>query len=294
MVLIAPTDTGMWHMQGCDPQDNDTRLEFPGPPGPGHKGLVNCSAWNPQIVGTLDHHDHLILAGWTTRGNKSNPRQSLVNNARLFFERSPFAGEYDKLPNVTTQHYWEANIIANPRLPAGVKFIVAHFPVLFGTSAGRKLQELAEHYSWPLMWALGNANMTTAHHGPPGPGPHPRPPLPHNGSWPNGSWPHPPHSPFDPVPGNERFLDPALGLRFTNGTVSDEMTRQFEDTWAVAEDARRGNVSQVMVQTWWDQLKKKQTRMAPLTAGSCSDSACFGIAIPSKDCVCPSSLVFVA
>merc|ERR1712100_915220 len=131
-------------MVGCDKvSDSLSDMFEASPPGPGYhqKGSFNCSAWRPSIVGTLEHHDHIILANWATKANSSMPNHSIVDEAKKFFARSAFAGEYTQLPSLTSNNYWESNIVGNPRLPEGVKFLIAQFPVLFGTSAGRRVQQ---------------------------------------------------------------------------------------------------------------------------------------------------------
>jgi hypothetical protein len=269
MVLIAPVDTGRWHMNRCDnvsDSDTETMSQY-------GMNSYNCSAWRPSIVGTLEHHDHIILANWATKANSSMPNHSMVDEAKRFFGRSAFAGEYTQLPNLTSNNYWESNIVGNPRLPEGVKFLIAQFPALFGTSAGRRIQELADHYGWPLVWALGDAGHKSGKHPP-----HP----PHNGTKPG---PGSRHS----MPGNQRLLDPRSATLTTNVTLPEESLANFKAAWAIAEDARAsgGNITAANVTAWWALVNASQIRIAPLTAQSCSDSHnCLGTDVVSKDCVC--------
>merc|ERR1712070_1011450 len=127
------------------------------------------------------------LANWASKAN-SSMNHSMVDEAMKFFARSAFAGDYTQLPNLTSNNYWESNIVGNPRLPEGVKFLIAQFPALFGTSAGRRVQQLADHYGWLLVWALGNGGSSTK----------PKP----------GS-----------KPGNQRLLDPRSATLRTNATL---------------------------------------------------------------------------
>lgn len=285
MVLIAPVDTGRWHMGRCDNVSDslsDTSETGPGAPGPGpHHGMgsYNCSAWRPSIVGTLEHHDHIILANWATKANSSMPNQSIVDEAKKFFARSAFAGEYTQLPNLTSNDYWESNIVGNPRLPEGVKFLIGQFPALFGTSAGRRVQQLADHYGWPLVWALGNGGHTSGRH-PPHP-PHP----PSTGTKPG----HGPKRGGSSMPGNQRLLDPRSATLTTNATLSEESLANFEAAWAIAQDARASgeNITAANVSAWWALVNASQIRIAPLTAQSCLDAhSCLGTDVVSKDCVC--------
>merc|ERR1719238_2238905 len=87
--------------------------------------------------------------------------RSVYDNAKLLFERSALAGDYTKLADLDSSevmHYWESDILGNPRLSGGVKFLIGNFKNLFGTTAGKQLQTVADHYSWPLFWAHGTAS----------------------------------------------------------------------------------------------------------------------------------------
>jgi len=289
MVLIAPVDTGRWHMNGCDNTSDslsdisETGPDAPGP-GPHHRvGFYNCSAWSPSTVGTFEHHDHIILANWAANANSSVQNRSIIDEAKKFFARSAFAGEYTQLPNLTSNDYWESNIVGNPRLPEGVKFLIAQFPALFGTSAGRRVQELADHYGWPLVWALGHGGHMSGRH------PHHPPHPPSNGTKP-GTGPHPPHPPHPvPMPGNQRLLDPRSATLRTNATLPADALANFEAAWTIAQDAHASgrNITAANVSAWWALVSASQIRVAPLTAQSCSDAnSCLGTDVVSKDCVC--------
>lgn len=281
MVLIAPMDTGRWSMS-CDHNYDpmETALSFP-PPGPHHFGhRVNCSAWQPVVVGTLEHHDHIILANWGLSANNSIANQTVVDQSRGFFERSAFAGAYDGLPNLTVNEYWEANIVGNPRLSQSVQFIIGGFASLFGTSTGRKLQTVANHFSWPLVWALGDG-------------------LPSDDR-PHGLFPYGPsgghHPSFGtPSPGNQRVLDPANAALYTNATTSKSVADCFEAIWSLAEEARaKGIITQKQIFQWWEQLKMVQTRVAPLTSQSCSTPGrCIGTNVQTNECICKKAATFI-
>jgi hypothetical protein len=259
MVLIAPTDTGMWHMGGCDDSASkvaglqpasqvDSGSKMP----PGHS--VNCSAWD-GTVGTLDSHDHLILANFDIHAD-SNAGSTRVDKARAFFERSAFGGRYDELPNVSSNEYWESNIVGNPKLES-VKFLIGNFPSLFGTDSGRKLQTVANELGFPLIWALGDGGS----------------------SGPSGKS-------TAAVAGNQRFLDPIVA--HTNASLPGAAAGQFQELWQSAFVSREaGSVSPSDVASWWSSLLEVQVRLAPLTAGACSAASfCIGTTTASDDCIC--------
>lgn len=75
-VLIAAVDTGLWE-RSC----NASRP----------RSKVNCDAWSPHQVGTLDHLDHLILANF---GSWATSRETSAQIAGRFFARTPLAGNY--------------------------------------------------------------------------------------------------------------------------------------------------------------------------------------------------------
>merc|ERR1712050_370692 len=86
MVLMAPMDTGRWYMNGCDKTLHAIDVESQFPP-PHHFHSVNCSAWDPAVVGTFDHHDHLILASWGLSANGSFKNDTIIDKARQYFQR---------------------------------------------------------------------------------------------------------------------------------------------------------------------------------------------------------------
>merc|ERR1712000_88251 len=139
MVEIAPIDTGRWHMSGCDPQ-SELIAPVPAPaPRPPHHN-ENCSSWNPQSVGTLYHHNHMILPN--LNHNIQQP-SGTIDKAKAFFSRSSLNGAYEDLPAMVDNDYWESNILGHPRLPEGVKFLIGNFPVLFGTDLGSSFNRCA-------------------------------------------------------------------------------------------------------------------------------------------------------
>jgi len=194
-----------------------------------------------------------------------NQQTTTVQEALAFFRRSAFAGEYASLTNTSkddSDRYWEANILGNPRLPEGVKFLVANFGTLFGTVTGKRLQQLADHFSWPLVWALGDAAATKS-----------------------GGGGHKQKS--GPFAGNQRVLDPVVATT-VNITKSVGATDSFNNLWDVVATKRQdGTPTPQQWGAWWDELAASQERVAPITSQACSASAnCLGTSIETGDCIC--------
>jgi hypothetical protein len=261
MVLMAPTDTGIWHMSGCDQEFlgkglvQEVRVDGSAPPG--HK--VNCSAWD-GVVGTLDYHDHLILANFDMKADESAVGGTRLDKAKAFFQRSALGGSYVNLPEISSNEYWESDIVGNPDLKA-VKFLVGHFPALFGTETGRALQEAAGNSSWPLAWALGTSGASKFQ--------------------------------SQSMPGNQRLLDPST--KNTNASFQAAAAAVFEEVWQKAvADRSAGLNSSDTVASWWSALLESQLRLAPVTAGACGDViGCIGTDTATDDCICRAETLLV-
>jgi len=247
MVLIAAVDSGLYEMS-CN-KSNPSAGYFKLP--------MNCSAYTPPVVGTLDHFDHIIIPNlgvW----NES----TVVDEALKLFSRSAFADNYLKMPNVTSlesYQYYEANILGNPRFPDGVSFLIGNFYALFGTDAGNELQLLADHYSWPLVWALGTPSSSKTNH--------------------SQSW-----------SADQRILDPSLApSQALNATTPAGAKTAFRQVWNEVA-TRRKNLSPIGADTWlqwWSTLADSQARLAPITArAGCSEDSCIGTMATSGECIC--------
>jgi len=264
MVLIAPTDTGRYSME-CPVKASSGGASA----GPGPGGLTfNCTVWEDLTVGTLDYSDHLLLPMfdiWATADKNTR-----VDQAIEFFSRTVFAdGTYDDLPAFTGQgikKYYEANILGNPRYPDGIRFLIAVFGNHFGAESGLKLQEWANKWNWPLVWALGDVNG--------GGGGHRR----RKATADQGSF-----------PGNQRILDPSM-KRSTeiNATYPTGASGAFSSLWQTVAQARAvGTPTATQYTNWWADLKTSQVRLAPASARGCANpDVCVGIDVDSNDCVC--------
>jgi hypothetical protein len=250
MVVIAGVDTGLWEMTCNKSSDSNESWGFD----------LNCSAWQPPIVGTMDYFDHLILSNLNSWKGKAT---TAVEAARLF-ARMAFGGDYLKLPNLESadkEKYWEANILGNPSLAKGVSLIIGDFAHLFGTDKGRALQQLAEQRGWPLAWARGLLSESS-------------------------------HSSSDvPFAGNGRVLDPSVSSsKDLNASFPVEAQQDFADLWSTVEKSRSAATpSAEQWQGWWSTLSSNQGPLAPVTAFACSArNSCIGLNAGNGDCVCHS------
>lgn len=262
MVLISPTDTGRYSME-CPLQSNTVHGEA----GAGALGF-NCTAWNPLTVGTLDYNDHLLLPMFDIWAESE--QNSRVDQALEFFSRTVFAdGTYDDLPAFSGQgikKYYEANILGNPQYPDGIRFLVAVFGDHFGAASGVKLQEWADKWNWPLVWALGDVSG--------GGGGHRRRKATADAT---------------SFPGNQRILDSTLKRSAEiNVTYPSGASDAFASLWETVSQARlSGTPTAAEVTNWWTELKSSQVRLAPASAKGCTNpDVCVGINVDTNECVC--------
>jgi hypothetical protein len=255
MVIIAPMDTGLYGMKCLKtaiPQQLNLSWYHP-----------NCSAWPRQITGTLAHFDHLILPNLQYPINSSTTKDTILDEARRLLGRTSLAGRgYADLPKIAladADAYFESNILGNPELSRGVKFLIGNFPSLFATPEGRKLQALAQSRGWPLTWSLATSGQNTTHN------------ESHNYTL---GW-------------NERILDPVIAKFNSNASVQATVEVKFEDVWKEAEHIRAARkLSFHDYQYFWNQLKLSQIRVAPVSAYSCADTdLCFATDLRNLDCI---------
>jgi len=249
MVLIAPYDTGQYGMS-C--KHVGVPKGFPTPE-------LNCSSWRGEVLGTLEHLDHLILpnlymfGNWSSSSRSRSVNRSVNDNARSLFQRSGVStARYEALPPADvweSMQYWESNLLGNPRLPSSVKFLVGNVATLFGTADGRRLQLLAERRGWPLFWGMAavmNAKMEI--------------------------W---------SFPGQRRFADPMVGQLNATG---DE--KQFQLSWTQVLDLRSTrNMTNGDLDALWEQLSKSQLLVEPLKASNPCPDHCVARSLAGP-CVC--------
>ncbi|CAE6913870.1 unnamed protein product [Symbiodinium sp. CCMP2456] len=260
-VLITAYDSG-WYAMSC--VNREIVPKQPTRP-------LNCSAWPPSAVGTLDHFDHLILPNLQVPYNSSATNKTWMDGVRTLWSRGLSAVPYEDLPGLTEDDmamYMEADIFANPRFPHAVKHIIGNFPALFGTDDGRRLQRIAAERSWPLFWAVGDGKLT--------------------------------HLAIDTNPTpyrcNERFADPAVGT-ITNASIPWASEQVFDKVWAdVQLERSKRNITEADVTRWWANISSSVLRVAPLTAASCVDvDHCVAVAVGSGDCIChPETRILIA
>ena len=158
------------------------------------------------------------------------------------------------------------------RSPTDIKFVIADFSSLFGSTIGAKLQQWCTRLGFPLAWSLG-LNL--------GPMVGPR---------------------FESVgkikgplstDAHARLLDPVVGVSVgVNVSVSSADQRTFGTSWSKAAAIRCLNAS-FNASDWearWRTLRKQTDtvlHMAPLHAAACVDlERCIGIDAAANTCVC--------
>lgn len=267
MVLLSPVDTGWWQFNCNHSSNMDNSVHHP------PEFALSCSSWSPPVVGTMDYHDHVILASIETWPVGSGPLQSsskYVEAAKLF-ERSAFSSAgYENLPSIdllSQMKYIESNLLGNPRFPEGVRFLIGNFCSLFGTAGGLSLQKFAKKYGWPLLWAQGGPLDATM--------------------WERR------------IPGNGRVLDPTVDpARPLNITLPKESAPNFWSAWSKMHNQRQSDenfcseatASDGRVAAMWSDFSKHQLRLAPVTSRTCSDiEACIGTELSSGICICHGS-----
>lgn len=163
------------------------------------------------------------------------PNKNLEQLAERMF--SPWEAPATNITLRLQYHYWEAHIIGAPLFPSGVKFLIGVFPDLFGTAAGRSLQEWATTWGWCLVWALGS-NL-------------PDDDLNFYGARNQTEF-----------KGNARLLDPHVlaSSRVTNLTVVAGIGSKFSDVWAQVASARTSaglgvSLDPARWSAWWDELR---------------------------------------
>ena len=142
--------------------------------------------------------------------------------------------------------------------------LVPLFGAAFGSAPGSRVRAIADNYSWPLVWTLGDGS---------------------DGGVPAAS------SIFlrPTYPGNQRWIDPVSATsRALNVTFPPNASVEYERLWAEVETARAsGQPSKQRVNAWWARLAPTMVQVAPLSAFSCADQdRCIGVLVESGACVC--------
>lgn len=256
MVAIVPLDTGIWEFS-CDAKINFTTFAK------NLSGHYDCGNWDLSVA-TMEHFDHIILPNLRLFATPEG--KTVVEEALRLFRRSPFAGQYKTLPLLSLEnaaHYYEANLLGNPRFREGVKFLIGDFIGLFGSERTMQLHELALEFELPVIWSFGVGRK-----------------LPTQGRPPR-NW---------TFPSNRRLLDPVMlsAGSWVNATQKPEAAKAFLAVFReVAEARRKGPIDDDRWGAWWAILSASLTRVAPLTAFACSSAdVCVGTEVSTGDCIC--------
>eukprot|EP00039_Didymoeca_costata_P016766 m.305121 g.305121 ORF g.305121 m.305121 type:complete len:452 (-) comp16446_c4_seq26:920-2275(-) len=144
--LFAPSDTGAW-VAACI-------LKYP-PAKPPHffPPAFDCSKWAPTLVGSNDDKYHILLANirlWES----ASPGFLERFISRAFGPGSIADGVRSTTPVKASDilSFIEVDPVANVLMPGGVKFVVAAYSTLFGTSKGHQLQSWASKSGVVLLW----------------------------------------------------------------------------------------------------------------------------------------------
>ena len=222
----------------------------------------NCSAWKSGTSGVVDAVDHLLLPFATWESDAADRVAAMVGRATQSWSSRT-------LGNITTKAwvfdwYFEADLLGNVAFPAGVKFVLAEFGANFGSDDGRRVQEWALKWGWPLVWALGPnvLGQDTAS------------PL---------SW-----------RATGRIIDPvvlALSRAGANlSSIAAHATPAFNATWDAIRLARQtAQWNTTLRRHWWEALMSNAPRefsVEPLMVGSCMNAGnCIAVDVDGN-CVC--------
>ena len=258
-VVVAPHDTGLFTMICFHPEVRPPFVDFSNT-----SRRLNCSAWPKDLpLGTLEYLDHLILPNLAAGANRTATNRTMLDAVRDLFTHSGMSDvKYENMPAVSAfGEYLESNILANPRLPEAIKFLIGSFPSLFGTRAGEDLQAIAKASKWPLFWALGDGNPK-----------HKLKPGDHGSQF---------------YKGNHRIADPDNIAMTTNASATGAAVLNFQEIWQQAADLRAFRHPTLEdVHTWWESLEH-ELRVGPIAALSCADlDACVAVDLAKRDCIC--------
>lgn len=264
--VISSVDTGGWAAMCNNTDVADipvaTSTQWPWPP-PGYN--PNCSAYERFTgLGTFKSFDQLFLM------NEAYWNVSLSHIlCRLLgpWGSSPVSGS-DLI------HYWEAMPIAELDYVSGVKFVIAAFPSLFGTTDGAQLQRWCVEKGWVLVWSLG-LNLGEAE----------------VNFWTAVSF----NTKFT---SNRRLADPVVLVQTTaanNMSLAPQVMEDYKREWSRARALREAastlhrSVSNLTWAAAWQRLDQKlpgSLRLAPLRSGDCRDvEGCIGTTSEGQ-CLC--------
>eukprot|EP01062_Namystynia_karyoxenos_P062807 TRINITY_DN55670_c0_g1_i1.p1 TRINITY_DN55670_c0_g1~~TRINITY_DN55670_c0_g1_i1.p1 ORF type:complete len:502 (+),score=86.39 TRINITY_DN55670_c0_g1_i1:95-1600(+) len=206
----------------------------------------NCTFWPGTVSGTwgLTRHLYAPYSSWPSTA-RFGPDVWARRLSRLF---ARMLLPWGRTPNMTGEwidYFYEADMLANPRFPEAVKFVVAWVPSLFGTTEGESVRAWCAQWGWPLVWALG----------------------------PNA---HDYNNPAPPRMGWQatgRVVDP-LGLHALahNVTLPASAVQEFTALWQEASELRqKRNVTPADAAEWWRRLSGPGALSAePLRPGQCA------------------------
>eukprot|EP00040_Diaphanoeca_grandis_P044362 m.12075 g.12075 ORF g.12075 m.12075 type:complete len:474 (-) comp9131_c0_seq2:1-1422(-) len=246
-ILMTPFDSGIYVMK-CNKSWPHSSFPI----------SANCSAWSPQLA-TLDYFDHMFLPALRFWNTTNSTAELSVMVQRMFGKWG--SQQQLKLPSMDIIKYWEPNIVGTVKYPDGVSFIIAHFPSVFGTSAGVALRRWCAKWGWPLVWALGTPQVTDSRETPPRFYDQRR---------------------IDPI----ALMEPNVTVTNKTSIISSKDVDAVNTMWNTVMASRTNETSSAQWTSWWNQLPQN-LQVEPISAGKCESlEACFAVTLETSDCIC--------
>jgi hypothetical protein len=276
MTLAAPMDTGIWEMR-CNESVPDFGNWSVVCQGPELQGWAVNGA-HPVSTAALGHFDHMLVAHasfWNSSAANvpKHTTHAARNIARLLarlVDDKPYAVGLPLTVSEVRSMYYEANIAgAAFYKDRAVKAIVASFRHLYGTAAGRQLQEICTKRNLVLFWC--------------------------HTQWFDRTYVMP--STTSAV--NQRLVDPLIAAATTANASAAVLgaTAVFDAAWTEAASGVPApnstnpfpNMGAAFANKLWSRLwngTSSELRFAPLRARSCAAvDRCVGVT-PGGECLC--------
>jgi hypothetical protein len=299
ITVVLPMDTGSFAMQ-CSNSTNsrstkhapDTRASTSSSRLTGGPN-INCDAWNNFSVGTMDHFNHITLAGL-----QAWAQPPLLTEAHLLaalFQRMFSPGQ---IPESSADvnymaTYNEVMVVGNVLFPDGLSYVVLQFFALFGTDTGQKVVQWAISHGIGVAWApgfydpggmYGNNRTRTGLRS------QLSRPLLRPGNSKLSSLAAPAAGSYPVQSTAQSFLDPTVRF-IPNATASLTVQSEFRTSWDEVARARKSQPPKP--ETWWagqwasaQKLAGPALQLHTLKPGYCGDTdSCVGVDA-NRRCLC--------
>lgn len=252
MGIVSPVDTGWWHSSCALHKLHD----------------LACSSWpTPRYMGTLDYMDHVLLHHPHLMAPMVPGKTAIAAMARMigrFFDPNHIS--LRTWVGMDMFGYLEVGVLGKVFLPDSIRFILASFATLFGTSQGDNVVSWALQHGRPVAWVFGTVPLDSLCN------------WDFNSSGHTASFAEP------------RILDPRTAT-VTNATFTQD-NQTFAELIQLASKLRAQQISASIDPKVWTNLWHKavhrlgpEYQLLPLRAHDCSDTeSCIGTC--SGTCVC--------